>query len=216
MEDDRKYSGTLPLLAYAPQDFGLQAQHSRAYRARAAMGRTGVQPLRSHLQAPHKPVVADLEAETASSSAMFLKNLWQRVSSLFRQSVKQADKQQANRQPVDARQAGSARAIGRDMQPVRTMALQEGTEKRPQSAAAVSGRHGEMAEAANERHPVSKTYAAMRKASADIPAEEISADVQAIPQAPDLAHALAEVRQLLHEHERLANARQNDAGAFRG
>jgi hypothetical protein len=45
----------------------------------------------------------------------------------------------------------------------------------------------------------------MRKGSLSNAAED-----QSIPQAPDLSHALAEIRQALSEHEKLANARQNE------
>ncbi len=207
MERDHKYSGTLPLLAYAPQDFGLHAQRSRAYRARAAMGRTGVQPLRSHAQAPAKPVAAEAAPENAAPSTSLFKTLWQRFGTLFGQTTKQAIKAEntvshAAQPPV--RNASQSRIASRQQVAERSLPQEPVTMQRLSTQ--LPEKQPEPAENTSLYHPVSKTYAAMRKGGADVITDE-----QAIPQAPDLAHALAEIRAALREHEKLASARQNGA-----
>lgn len=198
MDRDHKFSGTLPLLAYAPQDFGLNAQRTRAYRARAAMGRTGVQPLRSHAQAPAqaavqaaavtaKPVAAEVKAQP---SASLFKKLWQSASGLLKRNKKRELSAAPAPQPAVTRNIPAA-PVAKQM-PV----------KRVEADVPAPQPQEEIQEA---RQPVSQTYAAMRKG-----ALSNAADDQSIPQAPDLSHALAEIRQALREHEKLANARQND------
>jgi len=56
-----------------------------------------------------------------------------------------------------------------------------------------------------EYQTVSHSYAAMR-----IGASALEKEPQSIPEAPDLAHALAEIRGALREHERLARAKLGD------
>ena len=202
MDRDHKFSGTLPLLAYAPQDFGLNAQRTRAYRARAAMGRTGVQPLRSHAQAPvqaavqaaaavlaAKPVAAEVKAQPSSS---LFKKLWQSASGLLKRNKKPKLSAVPAPQPVVTRNIPAA-PVARQMPVKRVEADTPAVAPQPQE------------ELQDVRQPVSQTYAAMRKG-----ALSNAADDQSIPQAPDLSHALAEIRQALREHEKLANARQND------
>lgn len=208
MDRDDKFSGTLPLLAYAPRDFGLNAQRSRAYRARAAMGRTGVQPLRSHAQAPAMTVkaipVAQSHAEPATS---LFKKLWKRVSERLKPAnaienpveqpvVPNSVQQKATARPLPLRE------VVAEVQPAVVHAVQADVIA---PAVVVS----EDVVAVEARQTVSKTYAAMRKS----PLNNV-ADDQSIPQAPDLSHALAEIRQALREHEKLAqeklaNATQN-------
>ena len=201
MERDNKFSGTLPLLAYAPQDFGLNIQRSRAYRARAAMGRTGVQPLRSHAQAPAQaPAQTSVKAERtvlaepapASSSSLF-KKLWLNLSGLLKRGKQAEQMADQSIQPVATRQIPVA-PVARQM-PVK-QADTEPQELKQQPAEEVI---------AETHQPVSKTYAAMRKNALGNAAAD-----QAIPEATDLSHALAEIRQALREHEKLANARQNE------
>ncbi|MDR0252666.1 MAG: hypothetical protein LBI75_05725 [Brucellaceae bacterium] len=202
MDRDHKFSGTLPLLAYAPQDFGLNAQRTRAYRARAAMGRTGVQPLRSHAQAPvqaavqaaaavvtAKPVAAEVKAQP---SASLFKKLWQSASGLLKR----------NKKPELSAAPAPQPAVTRHI-PAAPVARQIPVKRVETDAPAVAPQPQE--ELQDVRQPVSQTYAAMRKG-----ALSNAADDQSIPQAPDLSHALAEIRQALREHEKLANARQND------
>ncbi len=197
MERDNKFSGTLPLLAYAPQDFGLNIQRSRAYRARAAMGRTGVQPLRSHAQAPaqtpaktERAVLA--EPAPASSSSLF-KKLWLNLSGLLKRGKQAEQMADQSMQPVATRQIPVA-PVARQM-PVRQADAEPQELKQQPAEEAIAETH----------QPVSKTYAAMRKNALG----NAVAD-QAIPEATDLSHALAEIRQALREHEKLANARQNE------
>ncbi|MBX8812047.1 hypothetical protein KHQ08_04920 [Pseudochrobactrum algeriensis] len=201
MERDNKFSGTLPLLAYAPQDFGLNIQRSRAYRARAAMGRTGVQPLRSHAQAPAQaPAQTSVKAERAvlaepapvSSSSLF-KKLWLNLSSLLKRGKQAETAAEQPAQPVVTRQMPVA-PVAKQM-PVK-QADAEPQELKQQPAEEVI---------AEVRQPVSKTYAAMRKNALGNAAAD-----QTIPEAADLSHALAEIRQALREHEKLASARQNE------
>lgn len=203
MDRDNKFSGTLPLLAYAPQDFGLNAQRSRAYRARAAMGRTGVQPVRSHAQAPAMAVKAPVaeRAKEAAPSSMF-KKIWQRVAARLKSGKTAEEIIEQPAVPVAALQKVTARSLpvrdeAADIQPVVSHEVQV---ESPVHPAPVS----EEAVIAEARQTVSKTYAAMRKSPLNT-----AADDQSIPQAPDLSHALAEIRQALREHEKLANARQN-------
>lgn len=197
MERDNKFSGTLPLLAYAPQDFGLNIQRSRAYRARAAMGRTGVQPLRSHAQAPAQTSVkADravlAEPAPASSSSLF-KKLWLNLSGLLKRG-KQADTAAGQpAQPVVTRQM-PVTPVAKQM-PVKQADADPQEPKQQPAEEAI----------AEVRQPVSKTYAAMRKNALGNAAAD-----QTIPEAADLSHALAEIRQALREHEKLASARQNE------
>lgn len=197
MERDNKFSGTLPLLAYAPQDFGLNIQRSRAYRARAAMGRTGVQPLRSHAQAPAQTSVkADrvvlAEPAPASSSSLF-KKLWLNLSGLLKRGKQAETAADQPAQPVVTRQMPVA-PVAKQM-PVK-QADAEPQEPKQQPAEEI---------VAEVRQPVSKTYAAMRKNALGTAAAD-----QTIPEAADLSHALAEIRQALREHEKLASARQNE------
>lgn len=197
MERDNKFSGTLPLLAYAPQDFGLNIQRSRAYRARAAMGRTGVQPLRSHAQAPAQTSVkADrvvlAEPAPASSSSLF-KKLWLNLSGLLKRGKQAETAADQPAQPVVTRQMPVA-PVAKQM-PVK-QADAEPQEPKQQPAEEI---------VAEVRQPVSKTYAAMRKNALGNAAAD-----QTIPEAADLSHALAEIRQALREHEKLASARQNE------
>ena len=201
MERDNKFSGTLPLLAYAPQDFGLNIQRSRAYRARAAMGRTGVQPLRSHAQAPAQaPAQTSVKADRvvlaepvpASSSSLF-KKLWLNLSGLLKRG-KQADIAASQpAQPVVTRQMPVA-PVAKQM-PVKQADTEPQELKQQPAEEAI----------AEVRQPVSKTYAAMRKNALGNAAAD-----QTIPEAADLSHALAEIRQALREHEKLASARQNE------
>lgn len=206
MDRDDKFSGTLPLLAYAPRDFGLNAQRSRAYRARAAMGRTGVQPLRSHAQAPAMSTkaaapVAVVQSNAEPSSSLF-KKLWQRVAARLKsgktaeESVEQPDVPVAAQQKVTARSL-PVRDEAADIQPVVFHEVQVESTVHPAPVP-------EEAVIDEARQTVSKTYAAMRKSPLNT-----AVDDQSIPQAPDLSHALAEIRQALREHEKLANARQN-------
>ncbi len=200
MDRDNKFSGTLPLLAYAPQDFGLNAQRSRAYRARAAMGRTGVQPVRSHAQAPTitvKAPVAERAEETAPSS-MF-KKIWQRVSERLKPAKNTEEKSAQAVAPVIEQTVEQRLPVRRPVAAPQPATLQDAQVEI--AAAALVREDVVIAEA---RQTVSKTYAAMRKGSLGNAAED-----QSIPQAPDLSHALAEIRQALNEHEKLANARQN-------
>ena len=197
MERDNKFSGTLPLLAYAPQDFGLNIQRSRAYRARAAMGRTGVQPLRSHAQAPAQTSVkADrvvlAEPAPASSSSLF-KKLWLNLSGLLKRGKQAETAADQPAQPMVTRQMPVA-PVAKQM-PVK-QADAEPQELKQQPAEEI---------VAEVRQPVSKTYAAMRKNALGNAAAD-----QTIPEAADLSHALAEIRQALREHEKLASARQNE------
>ncbi|GEM_PF-1988872 len=201
MDRDNKFSGTLPLLAYAPQDFGLNAQRSRAYRARAAMGRTGVQPVRSHAQAPAMAVKAPVaeRAEEAAPSSMF-KKIWQRVAGRLKPAKNTEEKPSQVVAPVIEQTVEQRLPVRRPVtapQPAAIQDTQVGT-----AAAALVTEDVVIAEA---RQTVSKTYAAMRKGSLSNAAED-----QSIPQAPDLSHALAEIRQALSEHEKQANARQNE------
>ena len=214
MERDHKFSGTLPLLAYAPQDFGLNAQRSRAYRARAAMGRTGVQPLRSHAQAPvmhEKTQIVELEPEQTSS---LFKKIWLRLTGVLK-AGRNADAavETSSQLPVAFKKA--PRSVAEDVERNVSRVLnrkaheEQGVTERPLQAMAVEVQPTPVAAEENavedSRQPVSKTYAAMRKNAAAAVAED-----QSIPQAPDFAHALAEIRQALREHEKLANARQNE------
>ena len=208
MDRDNKFSGTLPLLAYAPRDFGLNAQRSRAYRARAAMGRTGVQPLRSHAQAPAMTVKAAPVAQSnPESSPSLFKKLWQRVSGRLKAAKAVENTVVQPAVPVSMQQKAITRALPvrdvvREDQPVISDEVQ--TEVAVQTAVV-----SEDVVIAEARQTVSKTYAAMRKSPLNS-----AADDQSIPQAPDLSHALAEIRQALREHEKLAqeklaSARQN-------
>lgn len=197
MERDNKFSGTLPLLAYAPQDFGLNIQRSRAYRARAAMGRTGVQPLRSHAQAPAQTSVkADrvvlAEPAPASSSSLF-KKLWLNLSGLLKRGKQAETAAGQPAQPVVTRQMPVA-PVAKQM-PVKQADAEPQELKQQPAEEAI----------AEVRQPVSKTYAAMRKNALGNAAAD-----QTIPEAADLSHALAEIRQALREHEKLASARQNE------
>ncbi|KAB0540247.1 hypothetical protein HNQ68_000272 [Pseudochrobactrum saccharolyticum] len=197
MERDDKFSGTLPLLAYAPQDFGLNIQRSRAYRARAAMGRTGVQPLRSHAQAPAQTSVkADravlAEPAPASSSSLF-KKLWLNLSGLLKRGKQAETAAEQPAQPVVTRQMPVA-PVAKQM-PVKQADAEPQEPKQQPAEEAI----------AEMRQPVSKTYAAMRKNALGTAAAD-----QTIPEAADLSHALAEIRQALREHEKLASARQNE------
>lgn len=212
MDRDHKFSGTLPLLAYAPQDFGLNAQRSRAYRARAAMGRTGVQPLRSHVQVA--PVIAKapvVEVQPAQSSSLFAK-LWLRASKLF-----------SKPQKAEATSDALPSAVV-TMRKAAVSVVQENSVSHPQVlsrksvAEQIVAEQSVMAETiadqeilvetvtvAQVTQPVSKTYASMRMSNVAAVVSD-----ETIPQAPDLAHALAEIRQALREHEKLANAKQRD------
>lgn len=201
MERDNKFSGTLPLLAYAPQDFGLNIQRSRAYRARAAMGRTGVQPLRSHAQAPAQaPAQTSVKADRAvlaepapASSSSLFKKLWLNLSGLLKRGKQAETAAEQPAQPVVTRQMPVA-PVAKQM-PVK-QAGAEPQEPKQQPAEEI---------VAEVRQPVSKTYAAMRKNALGTAAAD-----QTIPEAADLSHALAEIRQALREHEKLASARQNE------
>lgn len=206
MDRDDKFSGALPLLAYAPRDFGLNAQRSRAYRARAAMGRTGVQPLRSHAQAPAKVAkaapAAAVQVSPEPSSSLF-KKLWQRVAARLKSGKTDEEIVEQPAVPVAAQQKVTVRSL-----PVRTEVTADvqpavAHEVHTESAAHAASVSDEVM-ITESRQAVSKTYAAMRKGSLNT-----AADDQSIPQAPDLSHALAEIRQALREHEKLANARQN-------
>ncbi|HWD12740.1 hypothetical protein P8H26_14085 [Pseudochrobactrum sp. sp1633] len=213
MERDHKFSGTLPLLAYAPQDFGLNAQRSRAYRARAAMGRTGVQPLRSHAQAPsmlEKTQIVALEPEQTSS---LFKKIWLRLTGILK-ARRNADvaAETSLHLPVASEKAPRSVAADVERNVARVLNRKAHEEQfvteRPLQATldeALPKPAAEENAVEDSRQPVSKTYAAMRKNAAAAVAED-----QSIPQAPDLAHALAEIRQALREHEKLANARQNE------
>ena len=201
MERDNKFSGTLPLLAYAPQDFGLNIQRSRAYRARAAMGRTGVQPLRSHAQAPAQvPAQTSVKADravlaepaSASSSSLF-KKLWLNLSSLLKRGKQAETAAGQPAQPVVTRQMPVAPVV--KQMPVKQADAEPQELKQQPAEEAI----------AEVRQPVSKTYAAMRKNALGNAAAD-----QTIPEAADLSHALAEIRQALREHEKLASARQNE------
>lgn len=201
MERDNKFSGTLPLLAYAPQDFGLNIQRSRAYRARAAMGRTGVQPLRSHAQAPAQtPAQTSVKADRAvlaepalASSSSLFKKLWLNLSGLLKRGKQAEAAADQPAQPVVTRQMPVA-PVAKQM-PVKQADAEPQEPKQQPAEEAI----------AEVRQPVSKTYAAMRKNALG----NAVAD-QAIPEATDLSHALAEIRQALREHEKLASARQNE------
>lgn len=221
MDRDHKYSGTLPLLAYAPQDFGLNAQRSRAYRARAAMGRTGVKPLRNHVQAPviaPKTAIAvktlAVEMQPEQTSSLFAK-LWLRAARIFSKSNNTEATSETSLPTADAARktvavavqessASSPRFPSRKMveEPViaePAIRMREVEEDR----AAVKEPPVEDIKVSEPYLPVSKTYASMRMSNVGAVSE------QTIPQAPDLAHALAEIRQALREHEKLANAKLN-------
>lgn len=211
MEHDHKYSGTLPLLAYAPHDFGVHAQRSRAYRARAAMGRTGVQPLRSHAQAPKlspkpNPVSTQSVAAPVADKPLY-QRIWARISAFLRPAPV-SDKQVPHDDLTAQQQvAQSAKIIAPNRQENLSAdyanvhdLLKHRTEMTAETIQAENAVSAHV-----EIHPVSKTYAAMR-----MQAMATSADDQAIPQAADLSHALAEVRQALREYERQAALKQNE------
>ncbi|MDM7850246.1 hypothetical protein [Pseudochrobactrum kiredjianiae] len=203
MDRDNKFSGTLPLLAYAPRDFGLNAQRSRAYRARAAMGRTGVQPLRSHAQAPAMTVkAAPVEQSDPEPSSSLFKKLWQRVSGRLKSAKSAENTVEQPAVPVSVQQKVTTRSL-----PVRDVVAEVPPVVSREVQAEVTAHTVSVSEdvvVAEARQAVSKTYAAMRKSHLNT-----AADDQSIPQAPDLSHALAEIRQALREHEKLANARQS-------
>lgn len=212
MDRDHKYSGTLPLLAYAPQDFGLNAQRSRAYRARAAMGRTGVQPLRSHVQAA--PVVTKapvVEVQPAQSSSLFAK-LWLRASKLFSKPQKAETTSDASPSVVViTRKAAVAviqeNSVSRPQILNRKPVVEQIVAEQSVMAETIADQEilVETVTVAQVTQPVSKTYASMRMSNVAAVVSD-----ETIPQAPDLAHALAEIRQALREHEKLANAKQRD------
>lgn len=212
MERDHKYSGTLPLLAYAPQDFGLNVQRSRAYRARAAMGRAGVQSMRSPVQAPALTEKAPvIHREPEQSSSLFAR-LWLRASGFFKVFEKKEPVGALSSKPVAVDQktenhVAEAAAPTHSRILNRAVAEEQITTEGQVQAEVVTVQEMQVNEVAvSEPHqPVSKTYAAMRMSSISAVAAN-----QSIPQAPDLAHALAEIRQALREHEKLANARQNE------
>lgn len=206
MEHDHKYSGTLPLLAYAPQDFGQNACRARAYRARAAMGRTGVQPLRSHAQAaaltslPAAVKPAKEQSQPAQTSLLFT-SLWARISRLFGKTQNPVPAQPVSRSiPAGAQSEdlGSHAASGFKLAPEQpVVAVGSLVDAQQQTASEPAG--------VSLHQTVSSTYAAMRLKTASV-----IADDQSIPQSPDLAHALAEIRQALREHEKLATAKLNN------
>lgn len=205
MDRDQKFSGTLPLLAYAPQDFGQIAQRSRAYRARAAMGRTGVQPLRSHTHAPlksdhTKPQNLQINETASEQNLSFLRKCWLQLTALFKNN------QNGTKAPSPVAQAGHAddRAKFAKTQTVNSAgALSRlASQARVKTPATAQSAKAGAGLTETDSQPVSKTYAAMRKNGLNA-----AADDQSIPQAPDLAHALAEIRQALREHEKLAQAR---------
>lgn len=207
MDRDHKYSGTLPLLAYAPQDFGLNAQRSRAYRARAAMGRSGVQPLRSQVQVPPVIVKAPVVEELQKPAPSLFSKLWRRALQLLRKSQK-------------AETASKTAAPASVVMPKTIVSVtQSSTISRPHSLNRKPAEQQNIgdetltvqeiviadAKPVEAHLPVSKTYASMRMSNGTAVVND-----QTIPQAPDLAHALAEIRQALREHEKLANAKQRD------
>lgn len=211
MDRDHKYSGTLPLLAYAPQDFGHNAQRSRAYRARAAMGRAGVQPLRSQVQAPPVAVkVPVVEVPPKPKFSLFSK-LWRRALQLLRKQQKTETAPSVTASAVAspkvtapvAQSSTISRPHTLNHKPVEQQSVPE--QRVIAETITVQETSIEDARPVEPHLTVSKNYASMRMSNVAAVVND-----QTIPQAPDLAHALAEIRQALREHEKLANAKQRD------
>lgn len=217
MEHEMQHSGKLPLLAYAPQNFGALAgqgagqgfgRRSKAYRARAAMGRAGTPLLSSSVETPafaNNQAVKDPEPQDdISKQTEATAGLFSRLKYWISRYLSRGGLSENRQQSVVATKSdlanGSAVKNRVDQDKPQNRLLQPRL-KSPSNG--VDTRRSNLVKQSSETiNPVSQAYASMRLD----PDQE-----QAIPMATDLAHALAEVRQALRTQEQqilAAQARQ--------
>lgn len=223
MEHEMQHSGKLPLLAYAPQNFGALARQaggqsagqgfgrrSKAYRARAAMGRAGTPLLSSPVETQalvnnqavnHSELQDDVSEQRETSVGLF-----SRLKHWVSRYLSRGGSSESRQQSVVAPKSNSV-----DFSTVKNRVDQDKpqndllqTHFKSPSSGVDKARSNLVKQSSETINPVSQAYASMRLD----PDHE-----QAIPKATDLAHALAEVRQALRTQEQqilAAQARQSE------
>lgn len=219
MEHEMPHSGKLPLLAYAPKNFGALAgqgvgegfsRRSKACRARAAMGRAGTPLLSCSVEAPafvSSQAVKDTRLkDNVYEQREATSGLFSRLKYWISRYLSRVSRSKKTEQPGTSSKinvANDFRINGKSAHnKIEGNSQQSHLKTSSNGVSAVRGNLD--AKPIETINPVSQAYASMRLD----PDQE-----QAIPRATDLAHALAEVRQALRIQEQqilAAQARQSE------